>query len=58
MEPRRRNYAIGSGLTIGAIVLVLFQAGDADLFGFMVPVWLIGSVGFALGLAVSYLRAP
>jgi len=58
MDPRKRNYAIGSGAALGVIVLVLFQAGDVDLFGFMVPVWLIGVVCFGVGLAVSFLRAP
>ena len=53
---RSQANVLAFALSAGAVVLLLFDAGDADIFGLVVPIWLVASATLVVGRTVAEIR--
>ena len=53
--PSKANTII-TAIIAGLLVLLLWNAGDADIFGLVIPVWMVAVVTFSVGRAVGFVR--
>ena len=41
---------------MGAVVLLLFDVGDADIFAFIVPIWIVATSALVVGRTVAEIK--
>ncbi len=56
MREQSKARTLGTAIAAGLVVLLLWNAGDADILGVVIPVWMVASITFGIGRAVAEIK--